>query len=394
MAIQINQKAYQHARELIENGQITEDTWEAPTLQDFNDNIEEYALYHLGKDPNGDPANAGTYSYPYGKNGKVYVRALRAIRAAAAGARGATPNKEIYDAAGRLMEMLPESTSKSIRQDNMILKVDKFKRIVTAPALVPYEKDADGDIVTPEQIEAVSYKFLTDYKNIDIMHTLRKVAEPVESWILREPMTIKEKGVELPAGTWMLSAKIKDDSVWDGILKGEYTGFSIAAVPVATKSVSKRTTLRDLGWPWDVVTVSIVDRPAVPKAKFVAIKREEDDESILYKIFKILEKKFRGDKMVKSNGATEPQTTKQDQQDQDQSILEAIQALQNEIEAIKEEIESIKTGIENLESEEEPEPKTQTKAQSIKGQVGTTQKSNNDLYKEIGVDRFGRPLNN
>lgn len=121
MAWQLNQKGYQHARELIEADKITEDQWEPPRLEDFNGNIEEYALYHLAKDPNGDPENAGTYAYPYGKNGKVYIRALRAIRAAAAGARGATPNREIYEAAGRLLDMLSEQSNKSVAHFNPIL---------------------------------------------------------------------------------------------------------------------------------------------------------------------------------------------------------------------------------------------------------------------------------
>ncbi len=395
MAWKLNQKAYQHARKLIEAGKITEDPWEAPTLEDFS-SIEEYALYHLGKDPNGDPENAGTYSYPYGKNEKVYIRALRAIRASAAGARGATPNKEIYDVAGRLMEMLPEQSQKStdIMQDNIILKIDKSKRIVTAPALVPYEEDNDGDVVSPEQIEAVAYKFMEDYQNIDIMHTFRKVAKPVESWILREPMTIN--GKKLHPGTWMLSAKIEDDDVWKGILQGKYTGYSVTAVPVSTKSVFfKKATLRELGWPWDVVTVSIVTKPTVPKARFISVKG--DDESILYKIFKILEEKFRGDDMTKKEDFN------QSQENQNQEFLnqlsESVQALKTEIEAIRTEIESIKTEIEGNPKETEETENRQAaeeenaQTQAIKGQIGTT-KSYNDLNREIGVDRFGRPLKN
>ena len=393
MAWKLNQKAYQHARELIEAGKITEDPWKAPTLEDFDGNIEEYALYHLAKDMNGDPKNTGTYGYPYGKNEKVYIRALNAIRTSAAGARGATPNKEIYDAAGKLMEMLPEQSSKSadIIQNHMILKIDKSKRIVTAPALVPYEEDNDGDVVAPEEIETVAHKFMEDYQNIDVMHTFRKVAKPVESWILREPMTIK--GEKLPAGTWMLSAKVEDDDVWSGILKGKYKGYSVTAVSASTKSVFKKTTLRELGWPWDVVTVSIVSEPAVPKARFISVK---GDESILYKIFKILEEKFRGDDMTKKEDFNQSQEFLN-------QLSESVQALKTEIEAIKTEITELKTEIEAIKTEIEGDFKetenTQTtdeenaQTQAIKGQIGTT-KSYNDLNREIGVDRFGRPLKN
>lgn len=394
MAWQLNQKGYQHARELIEADKITEDQWEPPRLEDFNGNIEEYALYHLAKDPNGDPENAGTYAYPYGKNGKVYIRALRAIRAAAAGARGATPNREIYEAAGRLLDMLSEQSNKSVAQDNMILKIDKQQHIVTAPALVPGEEDSDGDIVTEEQIEAVAYKFLTDYQNVDVMHTFRKVARPVESWILREPMTIKQ--VELPKGTWLLSVKVEDDQVWDKIVKGEYNGFSVTAVPAVTKSaIFRKKTLAEIGWPWDVVTVSIVDRPAVPKAKFISVKRD-DDEFILYKIFKILEEKFRGDTVT--NDSPEEQAP---QDDGLNDLTERIMGLQAEIETIKNDIETMKADIEDLRATITDMTKNDNnndtgtndgKAQTFKGQVGTIKRSYDDLYKEMGVDRFGRPL--
>lgn len=240
----------------------------------------------------------------------------------------------------------------------------------------------------------MAYKFLTDYQNVDVMHTFRKVARPVESWILREPMTIKQ--VELPKGTWLLSVKVEDDQVWDKIVKGEYNGFSVTAVPAVTKSaIFRKKTLAEIGWPWDVVTVSIVDRPAVPKAKFISVKRD-DDEFILYKIFKILEEKFRGDTVT--NDSPEEQAP---QDDGLNDLTERIMGLQAEIETIKNDIETMKADIEDLRATITDMTKNDNnndtgtndgKAQTFKGQVGTIKRSYDDLYKEMGVDRFGRPL--
>jgi len=114
----LNAKAYRNARRLIQQGKFTDAEWSAPSFRrDFGGDIEQWALFHLAKDPDGDPDNAGSYGYPYGKNGKVYVAALRAIRTAAAGGRGATPNREIFDAAGRLLEMVREMREEEMFED-------------------------------------------------------------------------------------------------------------------------------------------------------------------------------------------------------------------------------------------------------------------------------------
>lgn len=263
MAWKLNRKAYNHAVQLIEAGNVTDEAWEKPLLEDFDGDVEEYALYHLAVDPDADPDTTQAYGYPYGRDGKVYLAALRAIRSAAAGGRGAARNEEIFDAAGRLLDMAVEEVAGKSEgqriQDNLILKVDEYRRLVSGPVLVPGEPDVDGDVVTPEQVEEVAHRFLEDYQNVDIMHRFRNVARPVESYILDEPRRIN--GVDLPRGTWMMTSKVYDDDVWEGIMSGEYTGYSITAVPRATKDAQRRTTLRDIGWPFDVVTVSIVDNP-------------------------------------------------------------------------------------------------------------------------------------
>lgn len=104
----------------------------------------------------------------------------------------------------------------------MILKVDEHQRVITGPVLVPGEFDLDGDIVSKEQVERVAYKFMEDYQNVDILHRFKNVAKPVESFILREDTMME--GVDLPEGTWILSAKVYDDDTWRGILR-EVSGF-------------------------------------------------------------------------------------------------------------------------------------------------------------------------
>jgi hypothetical protein len=91
------------------------------------------------------------------------------------------------------------------------------------------------------------------------------------------------KATVIPAGTWMMSVKIPDPVIWSKVKSGELSGFSIMGVSRNTlndilasgksfESASKRTLLADLGPDWEVTHNSIVDRPAVPKAKWIALK--------------------------------------------------------------------------------------------------------------------------
>lgn len=198
------------------------------------------------------------------------------------------------------------------------------KQIVTAPVLVPGERDADGEVVTIEKIEDVALKYLEDFGIVDVGHTFNPVATPVENWLTRNDEThVLPSGekIFLPAGTWMLSAKIKNQNVWSSVMKGELTGFSVTGVrksdivnamkseePIAAvKSVidaamKRKTLLADLGDDWLAATVAIVKDPAVFKSKWLAIKakveNEDDNSKSLFSTFIAkLTKKSKEDEM-------------------------------------------------------------------------------------------------
>lgn len=160
-----------------------------------------------------------------------------------------------------------------------IMWKDEARRIVYGPVLVPDIEDSDGDVVTADKIEKVAHKFLEDYGLMEHMHTLRAVARPVESYIA--PVDLEFGDTRVPKGSWVVGAHITDDGAWEEVAKGRLTGFSIVAVPTgATKSTAeKKLTLREIeksGRDWEVVAIGLVDMPAVPLAKWTAIKRAED----------------------------------------------------------------------------------------------------------------------
>lgn len=82
MAIKLNRRAYDHARQLIEAGRYVlddRDQWSEhqPSSQDENQFIaehgfSEYAKWYLGIDTEQDEDNKGRYRFPYGDFEKVH----------------------------------------------------------------------------------------------------------------------------------------------------------------------------------------------------------------------------------------------------------------------------------------------------------------------------------
>lgn len=174
-----------------------------------------------------------------------------------------------------------------------IVEKDEAERVAYAAVLVPGEPDSDGDVVSKEKVQEVAWEYLANWRQHDEQHTLKSnIAETVESYVTDAPKTVEISGksTELPEGTWIVGSRI-DAEHWPKVQKGELEGFSImgvkradyeAALATANKSEAaefevalKRTTLADLGDDWFAPVVSIVKGPAVPKAKWFALKSKE-----------------------------------------------------------------------------------------------------------------------
>ena len=158
-------------------------------------------------------------------------------------------------------------------------------RLVFSAVAVPNEPDWDGEILTPEEIEYAAHKYMKDYRVVDPDHTCAlgeciTVGDPVESYILKDPMVVKAydgSTIDLPEGSWIIGIDVTDDQVFDQIRNGVKKGVSLTAKRNDADGVikSKRVLIRDLGKDWVARTVSIVDDPAVPKARF--FYRNESD---------------------------------------------------------------------------------------------------------------------
>ncbi len=248
------------------------------------------------------------------------------------------------------------------------------KRIAYAAVLVPGEPDSDGETVTKEKIEQAAHEWMQSYRNVDLQHTLNNVAVPVESYVLPMDMEVDMQGVKtiLPAGTWVLASKVLDEATWDMVEKGELTGYSVMGIrrttlETASKSAEvalKKTLLRDLGEDWVAAAVSIVDEPAVPKAKFFALKSKEvpaeKSKSWYQKVREVL---FPNNSTVKEDVQEDVPDNDEKEDDLtmkpedlknliDEAVKSAVEPLQAEIEALKSKAEEVETEeVDNKEEE-------------------------------------------
>ena len=177
-----------------------------------------------------------------------------------------------------------------------VIVKNEERQIVFGPVLIPNEPDHDGDRISPEKIEQVAHTFNEQYGNIDLQHSLNNVGKMVESYIAPSDLTFGE--ITVPKGSWMMGVRVTDSASWAAVKSGKLTGFSIMGIRSAVmkskemttdeiEAATKRTTLKDLGEDWIVNAVSLVDEPAVPKAKFLVVKSKQEpseEESFFAKL--------------------------------------------------------------------------------------------------------------
>ena len=234
-------------------------------------------------------------------------------------------------------------------------------KLVYSAVAIPGEPDYDGEILTESEIQYAAHKFMSDYRIIDPEHVCAltkeciNVGTPVESTILKRPMTVKAihggNDMTLPKGSWILGIEITDPKEWNRIVTGEATGLSLTAGRTTLKS---RVLIRDLGKNWEVRTVSIVKDPAVPKAKFFQIgsgmMNDEATKSRLQVFFDKIEdavKNFKQEETLAEEPITE----------------ETVEEPAEEVEAVKseEEVEETEELVaEPEETSEEPQQEQET----------------------------------
>lgn len=108
---------------------------------------------------------------------------------------------------------------------------DAEKRIVYGVVLQPGVPDAQGHVMTAEEIERACHRFMERSQGLDAHHA-RLVqsdeAKVVESWVQREPAVWRfgERETEILPGSWCLGVRFYSDELWAEVESGEITGYS------------------------------------------------------------------------------------------------------------------------------------------------------------------------
>mgnify|MGYP001355712528 FL=1 len=122
----------------------------------------------------------------------------------------------------------------------LLAEVSKDKQILMGAALIPdkpiYRKDGDEEYYVYFSKETIAKTAEAFFRNNNQNNATLEHAEVLdnmtvfESWIVEDPEFDKSKkyGLEVPAGTWMVSMKVDDKDVWDNYVKdNKVFGFSI-----------------------------------------------------------------------------------------------------------------------------------------------------------------------
>ena len=122
----------------------------------------------------------------------------------------------------------------------ILARTNEDKRILMGAALIPDKpiyRNQDGEefyiYFSKETVAKAAEMFFkkSNHQNATLEHQQPIEGMTVfESWIVEDPNFDKSKkyGLEVPAGTWMVSMKVDDESIWtDQVKNHKVFGFSI-----------------------------------------------------------------------------------------------------------------------------------------------------------------------
>lgn len=110
-----------------------------------------------------------------------------------------------------------------------ITKLQEDQRLITGVVLIPDTVDAHGDTIPADVIEKAAHNFLAEYNSkttMGLMHTdMNPPIDLVESYIA--PIDLVLGSTSIKAGSWIITARVNDDVIWQKVKDGKLTGFSI-----------------------------------------------------------------------------------------------------------------------------------------------------------------------
>lgn len=200
--IMFNDKAFNHARGLVIEGQVDRQSEWSFSPADGNKILgdppdwEKFSLWHLGTQPGVDQQNKGFYKFPVGKDGKVYRSALVAIIEQT----GQMGNGGIMEQADKLLQMVDGAGNTESVQ--MSMRVQGGTEPPEWIHLLPFgiHETVKGRFeMDQESAERVVLHFNSYFKNVDMVVDFEHQS--------------REEG-EAPASGWISEVEIRANGLW------------------------------------------------------------------------------------------------------------------------------------------------------------------------------------
>ncbi len=111
-----------------------------------------------------------------------------------------------------------------------IIKADTNNHYVTGIVYEPMTEDCHGNYMTAEEITKAAYWFAKNGDKVDLQHSFEPIedAAVVESWIAKVDFELN--GENIKEGTWLITAEVPDNEIWNNIESGKITGFSMGGL--------------------------------------------------------------------------------------------------------------------------------------------------------------------
>jgi len=119
-----------------------------------------------------------------------------------------------------------EQASESVVKELLhIIAKDDDQQLVYGVVLEPDTEDAQGDVISAEEIEKTAHDYLVKSRVVGDSHQWVAPTEVVESFIAPVDYTVGKDTIK--KGSWVLVGHVLDPDLWKKIKQGDYTGWSI-----------------------------------------------------------------------------------------------------------------------------------------------------------------------
>lgn len=299
--------------------------------------------------------------------------------------------------------------------EQLVKLANEERHLLVGAALVPDKpiyRNQDGEefymTFDKDVIRKMAYDYLANDRNnnVTLQHQdATNGVQMVESWI-KEGENDKSDyyGLQAPIGSWIVTMKVNDPKIWDGVKKGEFNGFSVESLVsledfkinkikdnMAKEDIKMETVeITDNFWQKlkDIIANALKSQPADEQE--AETKAEDAVEDVKEDVEPAMEDFKNVDEEVVESGSSNVEEASQEAADTAAEIVESaatdtneaadglqqvIDNLQAEIDALKSENEELKKKADGLSKEVEKmskEPSIKPVVKKGENKVGDT----------------------